>query len=122
MPHRIQSLSIGEVTATQFTFFRRTLELRGWTCPPWPSVAVRVLVPGAGAGRLMAFNFPNDPAVGQDFTPAGGPTYTWDGLAWRTTTEAGGTFRVIACRHPADRRGHEFALVVHPRWHARHQL
>lgn len=48
----------------------------------------------------MAFNFPNDPAAGQDFTPSGGPTYTWDGLAWRTTTEAGGTFKVIAADTP----------------------
>lgn len=48
----------------------------------------------------MAFNFPNDPSPGQDFTPAGGPTYTWDGLAWRTVTPVGGTARVTVADDP----------------------
>lgn len=30
----------------------------------------------------MAFDFPASPTVGQQFTPAGGPTYTWNGYAW----------------------------------------
>lgn len=28
------------------------------------------------------FDFPNSPSVGQVFAPAGGPTYTWDGVKW----------------------------------------
>lgn len=28
------------------------------------------------------FDFPNSPTVGQVFSPAGGPTYTWDGVKW----------------------------------------
>ena len=30
----------------------------------------------------MAFDFPSSPTVGQSYTPAGGPTYVWDGFAW----------------------------------------
>lgn len=30
----------------------------------------------------MAFDFPASPTTGQMFTPAGGPTYTWNGYAW----------------------------------------
>jgi microcystin-dependent protein len=30
----------------------------------------------------MAINFPTPTAIGQTFTPPGGPTYTWDGMAW----------------------------------------
>ncbi len=30
----------------------------------------------------MAFDFPTPTAIGQKFTPAGGPQYEWDGLAW----------------------------------------
>jgi len=30
----------------------------------------------------MAFDFPSSPSVGQQFTPAGGPPYTWNGYAW----------------------------------------
>jgi len=30
----------------------------------------------------MAFDFPSSPTNGQVFTPAGGPTYTYNGYAW----------------------------------------
>ncbi len=30
----------------------------------------------------MAFDFPTPTAIGQKFTPAGGPQYEWDGQAW----------------------------------------
>jgi len=30
----------------------------------------------------MAFDFPSSPTNGQEFTPAGGPTYVWQGYAW----------------------------------------
>jgi len=35
----------------------------------------------------MAFDFPNSPTNGQQYTPAGGPTYTWDsaGTKWTVT-------------------------------------
>lgn len=32
----------------------------------------------------MAFDFPASPTVGQTFSPAGGPTYIWDGVAWKS--------------------------------------
>lgn len=32
----------------------------------------------------MSFNFPNSPSSGQTYTPAGGPVFTWDGIAWRS--------------------------------------
>jgi hypothetical protein len=31
---------------------------------------------------MAAINFPTPTAIGQTFTPPGGPTYTWDGMAW----------------------------------------
>jgi hypothetical protein len=33
----------------------------------------------------MAFDFPASPTVGQVYTPAGGPSYIWDGTAWTLT-------------------------------------
>lgn len=30
----------------------------------------------------MAFDFPSSPSAGAIYTPAGGPTYTWDGSGW----------------------------------------
>lgn len=30
----------------------------------------------------MAFDFPSSPTVGQQFTPVGGVTYTWNGYGW----------------------------------------
>jgi len=30
----------------------------------------------------MAFNYPNAPSLNQEFTPAGGPTYVWNGYGW----------------------------------------
>jgi len=32
----------------------------------------------------MGFNFPNAPTSGQSFSPVGGPTFTWDGVAWKS--------------------------------------
>lgn len=32
------------------------------------------------------FDFPASPSVGQTFTPAGGPIYTWDGEKWVSST------------------------------------
>jgi hypothetical protein len=32
----------------------------------------------------MAYDFPVSPTSGQTYTPAGGPTYTWDGVVWKT--------------------------------------
>ena len=37
----------------------------------------------------MAWDFPNSPTTGQTFTPAGGPTYVWNGYAWATGAVAG---------------------------------
>jgi hypothetical protein len=31
----------------------------------------------------MGFNFPNSPALNDTYAPAGGPTFTWDGTAWK---------------------------------------
>ena len=33
----------------------------------------------------MSFNFPGSPTVGQGFTPPGGPSFTWDGVAWKAS-------------------------------------
>jgi len=30
----------------------------------------------------MAFDFPNAPAIDEEFKPVGGPTYRWTGTAW----------------------------------------
>jgi hypothetical protein len=35
----------------------------------------------------MGFNFPNAPTSGETYTPAGGPTYTWDGIAWKAVVQ-----------------------------------
>ena len=48
----------------------------------------------------MSYNFPNGPTVGQLFTPAGGPIYTWDGVAWGVSDPGSA---------PAD--GNEYAMV-----------
>lgn len=37
----------------------------------------------------MGFNFPNTPTVNQQYTPVGGPTYTWDGTVWKVTGTSG---------------------------------
>lgn len=34
----------------------------------------------------MAFDFPSSPTVGQQFTPASGPTYVYNGYGWSTLT------------------------------------
>jgi len=34
----------------------------------------------------MAMDFPSSPTVGQTYSVAGGPTYTWSGTAWRVLT------------------------------------
>jgi hypothetical protein len=39
----------------------------------------------------MSFQFPNSPAVNDSFTPVGGPTYTWDGVAWKMAQALGQT-------------------------------
>jgi len=36
----------------------------------------------------MAFDFPASPTVGQQFTPAGGPVYIWNGYAWAVQSVA----------------------------------
>lgn len=33
---------------------------------------------------MAAFDFPASPTLNQVYTPAGGPTYTWNGVAWVT--------------------------------------
>jgi hypothetical protein len=38
----------------------------------------------------MAWDFPASPTVGQQFTPAGGPTYVWNGYAWAVGAVTGG--------------------------------
>ena len=38
----------------------------------------------------MAFVFPSSPIVGQTFSPVGGPTYTWNGVAWTAASSGGG--------------------------------
>src|SRR5262245_11719469 len=38
----------------------------------------------------MSFNFPNSPTVGQIFSPAGGPSYTWNGTVWAAAVNPGG--------------------------------
>lgn len=35
------------------------------------------------------FDFPNSPTVGQVYAPAGGPTWQWDGVAWKSFQSAG---------------------------------
>ena len=35
----------------------------------------------------MGYNFPNSPAVNQTFTPSGGPTFQWNGVAWNAVTQ-----------------------------------
>jgi len=35
----------------------------------------------------MGFNFPNAPASGEVFTPAGGPTFLWDGAVWKGVSQ-----------------------------------
>lgn len=36
----------------------------------------------------MAYDFPASPSNGQTFTPAGGPTFVWNGYAWDRLTPA----------------------------------
>ena len=36
----------------------------------------------------MAFDFPSSPTLGQQYAPAGGPTYQWDGTAWKVISNA----------------------------------
>jgi microcystin-dependent protein len=36
----------------------------------------------------MAFDFPASPSVGQVYTPASGPSYQWDGIAWMVSGAA----------------------------------
>ena len=36
------------------------------------------------------FDFPSSPTLDQEFTPAGGPTYKWNGYAWNKKATAGG--------------------------------
>ncbi len=31
----------------------------------------------------MAFDYPDSPAVGNEFAPPNGPVWVWDGVAWR---------------------------------------
>lgn len=53
----------------------------------------------------MPFNFPNSPAVGDEFSPPGGPLYKWDGIAWKTpgTGDGGGAAAtIISDTPPAD--------------------
>jgi hypothetical protein len=38
----------------------------------------------------MPFDFPNSPSSGQQFTPAGGPTYQWNGTGWIKVTTGQG--------------------------------
>lgn len=47
----------------------------------------------------MAFDFPTPPIPGQTYTPAGGKTYVWDGVAWRVSG-AGLTTSVIVSDGP----------------------
>ena len=35
----------------------------------------------------MGFNFPNAPSSGDTYTPPAGPTYTWDGVAWKAVVQ-----------------------------------
>jgi hypothetical protein len=42
----------------------------------------------------MSFDFPSSPTVGQQFTPAGGPTYGWNGFAWMLQAAIGGTLGI----------------------------
>jgi hypothetical protein len=37
----------------------------------------------------MAYNFPSSPAVDDTFTPSGGPTWTWNGIGWVSTSSGG---------------------------------
>jgi hypothetical protein len=41
---------------------------------------------------MAAFDFPSSPTVGQTYTPAGGPTYAWNGVSWNVvaTNVSGG--------------------------------
>ena len=35
----------------------------------------------------MSFNFPSSPALNDQYAPVGGPTYTWDGVAWKAVVQ-----------------------------------
>jgi hypothetical protein len=35
----------------------------------------------------LGFNFPNSPTSGDQYTPPAGPTYTWDGIAWKAVMQ-----------------------------------
>ena len=35
----------------------------------------------------MGYNFPNSPTLNQTFTPSGGPTFVWNGVAWNAVTQ-----------------------------------
>jgi hypothetical protein len=41
------------------------------------------------------FDFPASPSIGTTFTPAGGPSYVWDGNKWKTGTPLPGVFSIV---------------------------
>jgi parallel beta-helix repeat protein len=53
----------------------------------------------------MSFNFPNSPTLAQTFAPAGGPTYVWDGSAWRAIGPAAGPATVLVSDTPPPNPG-----------------
>ena len=50
----------------------------------------------------MAYDFPNSPSAGQEFTPSGGPTYVWQSPRWVVkATPSGATIAGTAPSSPA---------------------